>query len=68
MRDVDMDDYDCSTDGLATTGVNTCICFAAILDDGDHAFIEHIGGTSFSAKSNVYNVRRFFREDCTAHR
>ena len=54
--DVDMDHFDCSKDSLATTGVNTCICFVIILDTDQHVFIEHRSDPYFPSVITSENV------------
>ena len=53
--DVEMDHSDFSTEGLATTVLGPCHGFIAILDQGQHVFIEYRSDDTYLQGSTRFN-------------
>jgi hypothetical protein len=59
---VEMDHSDFSTEGLATTGLGPCHGFIAILNQGQHVFIEHRSDMFIASLVSEREVADYFDE------
>lgn len=62
IHDVSMESFAVASGHLPTTGLNGCVGFVIILDDGSDIFIEHRSGLLLPLRNDIEDIREYLRE------
>jgi hypothetical protein len=61
IANVAMDQCQCSTQRLGTTGVGPCMCFIVILDEGEYVYIEHRSGLGLPREFTAMHATQYLK-------